>query len=200
MTWPTHSTVALAGLWLIYTIEPDLACRSFGILVAAAVLGGLLPDLDAADSKLQRLALPTILGVTDFTIRPFHLLSRLIRRSSPHRGWMHSLCGLAIASTGMAVALTVLSATSTDSLLPFATATMAWMAFAMGYASHLLCDMATPGGIPLRYPQVQRWHLLPLRWRIPTASWGEELVFAIFACIALAFLFMIMSSVPTLSV
>lgn len=65
------------------------------------------------------------------------------------------------------------------------TGLMAWLALVGGYASHLLADMATPHGIPLLYPQGQRWHLLPRNLRIATASPEEDVVFAISACGAL---------------
>lgn len=117
-----------------------------------------MPDLDAVDSKLQRLPVLT----ADF--QPFRLLSRVIRRTSPHRGWMHSLRGLVIVNLLLAPAIGIIGIGG-------------WIVFIIGYASHLLADMMNPSGIPLFFPQQRRWHLLPRNCRIATASPEEDLIF-----------------------
>lgn len=174
MRWATHSAIALNSLWLLQAANPATVQASIGILLASAVFGGLLPDLDAVDSKLQRLPVIT----ADF--QPFGFLSQVIRRTSPHRGWMHSLRGLAIISVLLAPAIGIVGLGT-------------WIVFVGGYASHLLADMMNPSGIPLFFPQQRRRHILPPRWRIPTASPEEDLVFVVFACLALALLLRLLS-------
>jgi membrane-bound metal-dependent hydrolase YbcI (DUF457 family) len=102
MRWATHSAIALNSLWLLQIVNPAPVQASIGVLVVSAVFGGLLPDLDAVDSKLQRLPVLT----ADF--QPFGFLSRVIRHTSPHRGWMHSLRGLAIVSVLLAPAIGII--------------------------------------------------------------------------------------------
>lgn len=173
MRWATHSAIALNSLWLLQAVIPETVQASIGILLASAVFGGLLPDLDAVDSKLQRLPILT----ADF--QPFGFLSRVIRRTSPHRGWMHSLRGLAIVSVLLAPAIGIMGIS-------------AWIVFVGGYASHLLADMMNPSGIPLFFPQQRRRHLLPPHWRISTASPEEDIVFVIFASTAISLLLMLL--------
>ncbi len=132
-------------------------------------LGDSCLNLDAVDSKLQHLPVIT----ADF--QPFGFLSQAIRRTSPHRGWIHSLRGLAIISVLLAPAIGT-------------TGIGAWIVFVSGSASHLLADMMNPSGIPLFIPQQRRRHILPPRWRIPAGSPEEDLVFVVFACLALALL------------
>lgn len=175
MRWATHSAIALNSLWLLQVVIPEAVQASIGILLVSAVFGGLFPDLDAVDSKLQRLPVLT----ADF--QPFGFLSRLIRRTSPHRGWMHSLRGLAIISILLAPTIGIIG-------------TGGWIVFVGGYASHLLADMMNPSGIPLFFPQQRRRHLLPPQWRITTGSPEEDMVFVLFACLALALLLRMLNS------
>jgi inner membrane protein len=168
--------IALSSLWLVQIVAPQTLASSIGVMAGCAVFGGLLPDLDAVDSKLQRL--PVVTG--DF--QPFRLLSRVVRQTSPHRGWMHSLRGLAIISV---------------LLLPFIEIVYfsGWIVLIVGYASHLLADMMNPSGIPLFYPQPRQWHILPRTWCIAIGSMEEELIFAVFSCATVALLCALMSDI-----
>jgi membrane-bound metal-dependent hydrolase YbcI (DUF457 family) len=167
MRWATHSVIALSSLWFLQLATPQTLASSIGAMAGCAVFGGLLPDLDAVDSKLQRLPVVT----ADF--QPFRLLSRAIRQTSPHRGWMHSLRGLAIISV---------------LLLPFIEIVYfsGWIVWA---------DMMNPSGIPLFYPQQRRWHILPRTWCIRSGSLEEELLFAVFSCATVALLCALMSDI-----
>lgn len=156
MTWRTHALAGVNALWLL-TVAPDgVTPSNIALLSAVAAVGALLPDLDAAESKLKHLQIGGM--------KPFALLSPPLHRALRHRGLLHSLVGLGIISI-LAVALTLWWGWQPS------------LALVLGYASHLLTDSATRTGIPFLYPRPQRWHLLPLRWRIVTGSPTEDALF-----------------------
>jgi inner membrane protein len=158
MTWPTHTLFGISTLWLLAPMSPEMLQANMGVLAAAAALGALMPDLDASESKIKHLKIPNT------QIKPFMLPALIVSRSDQHRGLMHSLAGL-----GM-MPLFVLP-------MSFYTGWAVGMAFLLGYASHLVADSATKSGIRLLYPRTQRFHLLPMRWRITTGSFAEETLF-----------------------
>lgn len=170
MTWPTHALLGINSLWLLAPLPPELLYYDLGTLAACAVLGALLPDLDASQSKIKHLKLPG----TQF--KPFLLPAQIVHHSDQHRGLLHSLGGL-----GMAGVCTV----------PFAI----WIGWApvaallLGYASHLVGDSATKSGLRLRYPNKRRYHLLPAGWRITTGSQAEDVVAALLLLPALLLFF-----------
>ncbi len=146
-----------------------------GTLAACAALGSLLPDLDASQSKIKHLRVPN----TKF--KPFLLPAYVVHRSDQHRGLLHSLWGVGMATRDQHRGLL-------HSLWGVGMATLIiapvalWMGWApvaallLGYASHLLGDSATKSGLRLRYPNPMRYHLLPKGWRITTGTLAEELV------------------------
>lgn len=100
---------------------------SWGIAMTA--IGSLLPDLDHPKSILgRRFPLGSALGIR-------------------HRGWMHSLLGLAIFS--------YLTSLINPSLAPGIT---------LGYMLHLLADSFNPAGIAWFYPiSKKRIHIIGIR-------------------------------------
>jgi membrane-bound metal-dependent hydrolase YbcI (DUF457 family) len=162
MTWPTLALLGINSLWLLVPLPPELLGYDLGTLAASAVLGTLLPDLDASESKIKHLKVPG----TQF--KPFLLPAQVIHRSDQHRGLLHSLWG-----PGMTGVCT----------LPL----MIWVgwtpvaALMLGYASHLLGDSATKSGIRLFYPQPRRFHLLPPPLRITMGSQAEETLIPLLA-------------------
>jgi inner membrane protein len=137
------------------------------ILIVAAMAGALLPDLDAAESKLKHLSVAGI--------KPFYLPALVIHRQLGHRGLAHSLAGLAIVS---------LSALS----LAVWTGWQVPVALTLGYASHLLGDASTRSGVPLLYPNKNRYFLLPKALRFTTGSQAEEVLFPFLAILVLSLL------------
>lgn len=128
-----------------------------GAAVAAGMLGGLMPDLDASESTIKHWAIPLGGGAR---VKPFWLPAVVVSALTRHRGPVHSLAGLAVAA-GLAAGLAVLLG------LPGARLLVA--AFALGYLSHLLGDALTRTGVPLFYPLRRgQIHLLPgpLRLRL----------------------------------
>lgn len=160
MTWPTHALLGINSLWLLAPLPPELLAYDLGTLAACATLGALLPDLDASESKIKHLKLPG----TQF--KPFLLPAQVVSRTDQHRGLLHSLWGLGMA---------------TFVLIP-AAVLIGWapiVALLLGYISHLLGDSATKSGIRLLYPRKLRFHLLPPHLRLTTGSQAEDVVAAL---------------------
>ncbi|MBV9470266.1 MAG: metal-dependent hydrolase [Abitibacteriaceae bacterium] len=156
MTWSTHVLFGINSLWLLDALPPAPDVTNFALLVAVAAFGALLPDLDAAESKLKHLRIGGI--------KPFFLPAQFVHRQLGHRGLAHSLSGLII------LALMSLPLIAWWGWLPS-------LALVLGYASHLAADALTKSGIPFFYPSHYRYHLLPLHWRFTTGSQAEEMLF-----------------------
>jgi membrane-bound metal-dependent hydrolase YbcI (DUF457 family) len=163
MTWRTHTLAGISSLWLLAPLPHGLDGSNIGFLATVAAFGALLPDLDAAESKLKSLGIGGV--------RPFVPLSIAVNRAWGHRGLLHSPIGLMT----FAVICTLL------------TRWWGWNASAAllsGYASHLLADASTKSGIP-RTPLTGRFHLLPPGLRFVTGSMAEEALFPLLAAAAL---------------
>lgn len=165
MTGPSHIALGVSSVWLLRLVPGVVGPLSAtdgsspGLLVGAAALGALLPDLDAAHSTIKYLRLGT-------HFQPFRLPARVLSRQFTHRGPLHSLAGLGLLWLWMG--------------LP----TLLWigwqpsLALALGLVSHLVGDASTKSGVPLLFPRPGRWHLLPAGWRLTTGSAAEQMVFA----------------------
>jgi len=140
---------------------------NIGVLTVCAVIGALMPDLDATDSKIKHLKMA---GSKTF-VPP----STAAHREFGHRGLLHSLRGWKIW---------------TVALLPLAL-WIDWLAVAalsLGYASHLASDACTKTGIPAFYPRQCKVHLLPKRLRVTTGSEIEESIFALVSMLSVMLL------------
>lgn len=168
----THALAGIASLWLLQIMpvwtSPDLLAP----MAAFAALGALLPDLDAAQSKIKHL---TVAGVT-----PFAPLSLALNRTLGHRGLLHSLLGWSLATL-----LFLPIAFVTNGAVP--------LALSLGYASHPATDACTKSGIPFWYPRHKRCHLLPRPLRLTTGSAAEE---AVFALLGLAVMGLLLRQLP----
>lgn len=165
----------IASLWVLYpllssatmTTEPG---SNLGVLTVCAAFGALLPDLDANTSRLQHFEIAR-------GIAPFAPIGKLLSGWLRHRGPMHSLVGLAVASVLLGVPIAL---------------TLGWLCAAaviLGYASHLFLDAMTVSGIPLLYPNRQRFWVSPWRLlRIVTGSADEEGVFVALSLLAVTLL------------
>lgn len=152
MTWRTHTLAGVSSIWLLALVPHGLTPYTLATSALAAAFGSLLPDLDAAESKIKHLR---IAGIT-----PLAPVAVLFHRGLGHRGLLHSLAGLSL------VAMASLF------LIPaFGWQTVA--ALIAGYASHLTADALTRSGIPWLYPSPKRYHLLPERWCFVTGSHAE---------------------------
>lgn len=158
--WHTHAAMGASTVWLLLPLLPPEESSVVAVLIACAVVGSLVPDLDAIESKIKHIQ---VMG-----IKPLTPVARAINRDFGHRGLLHSLWGW--------VGWTLL-------VLPFSVVS-SWLsvaAFSLGYASHLAGDACTRSGIPLLYPKRERFHLFAQRWRVITGSEHEQLAFAVFA-------------------
>jgi inner membrane protein len=166
MTWRTHALAGISALWLLEPIPDALTPWTVGILAVLAAFGALLPDLDAAHSKLTSLKVGGA--------RPFLPLSAMAHQAFGHRGLLHSLFGLA----GAVVVLSPMA--------------LHWgwvpaVAVLLGYGSHLAMDALTKSGIPLLGGQ-RRFHLLLRGLRFSTGSLAEDVLLPVLAGLVLLLL------------
>ena len=159
MRWHTHVLTGITSLWLLEAVPGAVQPESVAILAGLAAFGALLPDLDAAESKIRSLS---VAGV-----RPFAPFADAANSAWGHRGVLHSpavLLPLAVILSPLAL-------------------WWGWPASAalwLGYASHLVADAATKTGIP-RWPGKGRLFLLPKDWRISTGSKAEDTLLPLLA-------------------
>lgn len=158
----THAIIGplgLAGL-AAFTAMAPWPHNPFGIaqLAAVAAVAALLPDIDSDEAAIRQ--------VTG-TARSRGLLGRAmsfaLRLATGHRGALtHSLVAWLLCSflAGM-----------------YFYGNMFFVAFSIGYLSHLVADALTPQGVPLFWPVYRgRIRLLPRRFAIPTGSAAEYIL------------------------
>jgi inner membrane protein len=183
MLWRTHVLAGISCLWLLEAVPPGIQRDNLALLAGVAAFGALLPDLDAAESKIKHLSVARI--------KPFYIPAQAIHRQLGHRGFSHSLAGVAL------LALVASSATLAIEYIDLPLLSFwNWQASAalvLGYASHLAADASTKSGIPLLYvplvyPKKRRYHLLPPSLRFTTGSQAEETLFPLLALLILLLL------------
>ncbi|HGJ5884492.1 metal-dependent hydrolase [Arsenophonus sp.] len=128
MTATGHLFFSVSSLILVHklAITPEFAHGDWLHLLAGALLGALLPDIDHPSSSLGRL---------------FRFISVPICRLCGHRGFTHSL---------LAWLLIMLLSTQLPNSYWLSDALI--QAFLLGYFSHLVGDMLTAKGIPFLWP------------------------------------------------
>src|SRR5258708_35127756 len=89
----THALAGVASIGFISLITDVVTKDNISLLVILAVLGSLLPDLDATASLVKSLSFGGI--------RLFVPISIFANRSFGHRGLLHSPGGLVLFSTMM---------------------------------------------------------------------------------------------------
>ncbi len=156
----THGLLGPLGLAGLAALTANTAAwphEPLGIayLAATAAVAALLPDIDSDEAVIRQ--------VTG-TARSRSLLGRAfsfaLRLATGHRGALtHSLLAWVVVSfiAGMHFY-----------------GNMFFVAFSVGYLSHLLADALTPQGVPLFWPLYRgRIRFLPRRLAIPTGSAAE---------------------------
>ena len=147
----------MGGIVSLWLLPPGVPSGSIVLAIAFAVLGSLLPDLDARESKLSNFQ---VAGIT-----PFKPAAQALNRRLGHRGMMHSLLALLILAIFFGLPLWLF-------LDP-----LAGVGLVLGYFSHLVLDACTRSGIPFYWPEPNRIYFLPPRLRVATGSWWEDIVF-----------------------
>lgn len=164
MTGRTHLLVGLASGLLVGHVAGVQGLYLIPCVMTGGI-GGLVPDIDHPRSMLSGW-LPG---------------SGLIRLFVRHRGPTHSILGLMLFLSGMAAVLS-LGVPFTDPVVLRHTH-IASIAVGVGYALHLLCDMATPEGIPLFMPVYWRYFRLAPRLILSWSSWMLESIVTVGALV-----------------
>lgn len=155
----THMMIGAAVGAMVEAHAPGI-----GVLEGMAVgaFGGLLPDLDHPSSELSQKVVPIAIGNRKISLAlmalgtlylgwkgvlPLHsvvliAIYVLITAFAKHRGITHSLIGVALATFAMQEWLGTLT-----------------MAFTYAYASHLVADALTHGGVPFLWPIKKNFHV-----------------------------------------
>jgi inner membrane protein len=170
MTGKTHAVAAVtaaAYLGCIPSFTPETFVKST-VLIATAIIGGLLPDVDEPKSKMGnaipygrsgRIALAFDCFVVWYWTRDKWALIVaaifLALAMIPHRSITHSLFALALAY-----------------MVTKGLASPYQKIFLIGYASHLALDIINPRGIPLLWP----WNKHLSVSLVTTGSLGETVI------------------------
>jgi len=190
MTGKTHVAIGVAAA---LTISYNQPVESQLVLVTAAVIGSLIPDLDHPKGKLnQKLLLINnnfyralfYLSISSIFMYLFYamenkvfmllsLVSCLVGISN-HRSFTHSIIGFLLSSS-------IIKMGTLKFNLP-----SIYTGFVVGYALHLIADSFNPKGIRLFYP-IKANISFPIT--IKTNSKAEKIIFSLLNiyCISLLF-------------
>lgn len=162
MTGRTHDLAAFATLSYAITLMPDHSISLATAITAlgANFIGGLTPDIDQPTADLwQRIPAGTVFSRI---VSPF---------LGGHRTISHSLFGMALIGGLVGYILTL---TSTVVLVDM---WIVWLAFMIGYASHLVADSVTKEGVPLLFPLPINVGFPPFEsWRMKSGGFFEKSV------------------------
>ncbi|GAB6137838.1 metal-dependent hydrolase [Halanaerobaculum tunisiense] len=165
MTYHTHSFFGFALAIIIIKALATLKILNLSYLITGSVLnstllkfyttaiiGGLIPDIDHANSKAGK---------------KFWFLNKPLKfLGIKHRGLTHSLLGLIIFA-GLSKKLIDIG------WIEFIT----WLGLLIGYLSHIVADMFNKQGVPLFFPNRRRFKF---HTNITTGDWGEQFFFLFF--------------------
>ena len=162
MTGRTHDLTAFTALgYLVASYPIPYISLSTAIgAVSANLIGGLFPDLDQPTGRLWReLPAGTIFG---------KILAPLF---GGHRFISHSLLGLFIFGYGVKYLLNLMSSTILIDMH------VIWIAFMLGYVSHLVMDSITKEGVPWLFPVPIKFGFPPFKFmRIKTGGLAEQAI------------------------
>jgi len=127
----THILFSILIIVGIYEMYPSLKLYiPFVYATVLAPIGALVPDLDHPHSYISQ---------------NWKFLSVVIRKTTPHRGWTHSLIGGAFFTVALGGMFWYAHA-STLNTIPFF----------VGYVSHLLSDSLNPTGVNWLWPKSRK--------------------------------------------
>ncbi|MBU2236308.1 metal-dependent hydrolase [Patescibacteria group bacterium] len=168
MKGSTHAIIGANTVWVL-AIFPGFSWNPF--LLLAGTIGGLLPDLDASDSKIKHLEIGYGKGKRRVAFKPFYLISWIVSSVFKHRGAFHSILAVILMGWGSFFLFLFLSQWIEFLRHEF------WLVLTLGYASHLIADGMTHHGIPLLWPWKGRFHFLPKSFRIKTGAVTERILY-----------------------
>lgn len=170
MTGKTHAAIGANITWLFV---PFLGFMFSPILIVLGTFGGLLPDIDASESKIKHFEIGYGRGKRRIAIQPFYLPAVIIAFFSRHRGFWHSILGTVVITVLSFVVVKYIDANYVD--LTYAH----WLATPLGYISHIISDSVTPQGTEWFWPYKKNFHLLPKFLQIRTSGIIDHSLFAI---------------------
>lgn len=170
MSGKTHAIIGANIGWIFvpwygFVIAPSV--------IGLAILGALLTDIDAAESKIKYLSFGYGRGKNRVRIQPFYVPATAAAAMFKHRGFWHSLLA------NVLVALIVLFGAWYVNEYYFPLTVAHALALPLGYLSHILIDSLTKYGVPFFWPLKKNFHLLPQSLRLKTNSYGDNILFAL---------------------
>lgn len=162
MTGRTHDAIAFASLITIASLNPpeSLSIATASASVVANIFGSTLPDIDQATNKIWKFL-------------PFgdHLSKVLSKIFMGHRTFTHSIVGVIFFSALFQYLFPLI-------LNPnYINGVLVYLAFMIGYLSHLVGDAVTKEGLPLLFPLKLKFGFPPFEFlRIKAGGWIENLI------------------------
>lgn len=160
MTGRTHDLAGFTALSLVVATQPlqEITLATAIVSVSANFIGALAPDIDQPTAKLWH------------SIRGGSIIGKLI---SPllggHRFISHSIIGIFLFGF---LAKAILGMIGTVLIVDL---NIVWLAFMIGYISHLLMDTLTRDGVPWLFPIPFNFGVPPLKFlRIKTGGIVEK--------------------------
>lgn len=163
MTGRTHDLAAFTALGVVVMLYPmpQITLATGLVAVVANMIGGIAPDIDQPTAPFWR-----NLPVGRFVAK---VLSPL---TGGHRFLSHSLLGIGIFGAGFYYLLQVLKPS-----FPALDMQLIWIAFMIGFISHLVMDSFTREGVPWLLPIPIKFGIPPLKsLRVPTGGFMERFV------------------------
>jgi len=160
MTGRTHDLAAFTFLTATVAYLPltEMTLATAIVAFTANMIGALAPDIDQTTSSIWE------------KVRFGRILSSVI---SPlfgkHRFVSHSIVGIILFSIMVKFLLGIIGTVLLVNM------DIVWLAFMIGFISHLLTDMLTRDGIPLLFPLPFKFGIPPIRnLRIKTSGFVEK--------------------------
>ncbi|SRR6266404_4804228 len=162
MTGRTHDLAAFTTITFLIVTQPliHISLATGLVALAANMIGGVAPDIDQPTGKVwHQVPAGTILGRL---VHPF---------LGSHRTISHSILGAFIASL---IIKAVLNYTHTFLLVDNG---IVYLAFMLGYVSHLVMDTFTKEGVPWLFPVPIKFGIPPVKaMRITTGKFIETIL------------------------
>ena len=161
MTGRTHDLAALTALNLavVTTQVPPMTIPTAFVAISANFIGALVPDIDQQTSMFWK----NVRGGGSLAV----LISPLL---GGHRFISHSILGIIIFGFLSKFLFNILGSFILVDMQ------IVWIAFMIGYISHLLMDTTTKEGIAWFFPIPWRIGIPPFSFlRIKTGGWIEKL-------------------------